>query len=149
IAAVEPWSLPVPGPGAALRLRSGERWRHELALPDPAGLARALSAAGGAAIATETPSRAGRYAQARTAPNRQRLAHPLLKFGLFPLLLAIPAFRLHQHIAYGGTFGEYLTFGLRAYLTTFALWWAAWAIAVVLCAAAVRAVIEAGTFAGA
>ena len=31
------------------------------------------------------------------------------------------------------------------YLTTFALWWAAWAIGVVLCAAALRAAIEAGT----
>jgi apolipoprotein N-acyltransferase len=64
---------------------------------------------------------------------------------LFPLVLAIPAFRLHQHIAYGSAFGEYYTFGLRAYLTTFALWWAAWAIGVVLCAAVLRAAIEAGT----
>jgi len=148
IAAVEPWSLPVPGPGAALRLRSGERWRHGIALAHPDGLARALSIASGTPIATVTPLHAGRYAQASAALARGRLAHPLVKFGLFPLLLAIPAFRLHQHIAYGGSFGEYATFGLKAYLTTFALWWAAWAIAVVLCAAAVRALIEAGTLAG-
>jgi len=148
IAAVEPWSLPIPGPGAALRLRTGERWRHDLAIAHPAGLARALSAAAGAAIPAETPTRAGRYAQASTALARGRLAHPLLKFGLFPLLLAIPAFRLHQHIAYGSAFGEYYSFGLKAYAATFALWWAAWAIAVVLCAAAVRALIEAGTLAG-
>jgi apolipoprotein N-acyltransferase len=148
IAAVEPWSLPIPGPGAALRLRSGERWHHAVALPHPDGLARALSAAAGAPIASVTPLHAGRYAQASTALARGRLAHPLLKFGLLPLLLAVPAFRLHQHIAYGGAFGEYDTFGLKAYLTTFALWWAAWAIAVVLCAAGVRAVIEAGTLAG-
>ena len=64
---------------------------------------------------------------------------------LFPLVPALPAFRLHQHIAYGGTFGEYYTFGLKAYLTTFALWWAAWAIGVVLCAASLRAAIETGT----
>ncbi len=55
---------------------------------------------------------------------------------------------MHQHIAYGGTFGEALTFGLKAYATTFALWWAAWTIAVVLCATALRAAIEAGTLAG-
>jgi len=67
---------------------------------------------------------------------------------LFPLLLAIPAFRLHQHIAYGSAFGEYYTFGLKAWATTFALWWAAWIIGVVLCAAALRAAIEAGTLAG-
>lgn len=147
IAAVEPWSLPIPGPGAALRLRTGQRWRLGIALAHPEGLARALSA-GGPPIASVTPLRAGRYAQASTALARGRLAHPLVKFGLFPLLLAIPAFRLHQHIAYGGAFGEYYTFGLKAYLATFALWWAAWAIAVVLCAAAVRALIEAGTLAG-
>jgi len=148
IAAVEPWSLPIPGPGAALRLRSGERWRLGLLLAHPGGLARALSSATAAPVAIVTAPNAGRYAQASAALARGRLAHPLLKFGLFPLLLAIPAFRLHQHIAYGGTFGEYYTFGLEAYLTTFALWWAAWAIAVVLCAAGVRALIEAGTLAG-
>jgi len=148
IAAVEPWSLPVPGPGVALRLRSGARWPHGLALAHPQGLARALSAASGSTIATVTPLRAGRYAQASTALARGRLAHPLVKFGLFPLLLAIPAFRLHQHIAYGSAFGEYYTFGLKAWLATFVLWWAAWAIAVVLCAAALRALIEAGTLAG-
>ena len=148
IGAVEPWSLPVPGPGAALRLRTGERWRHEVALAYPDGLARALSAAAGMGIATVTPLRAGRYARASAALARGQLAHPLVKFGLFPLLLAIPAFRLHQHIAYGGAFGEYYSFGLEAYATTFALWWAAWTIAVVLCAAAVRALIEAGTLAG-
>ena len=68
-----------------------------------------------------------------------------MKFVVFPLLLAIPAFRLHQHIAYGSAFGEYLTFGLAAYLTTFALWWAAWSIGVVLFAGALRTTIEAGT----
>ena len=70
-----------------------------------------------------------------------------MKFLVFPLLLAVPAFRLHQHIAYGATFGEYYTFGLGAYLTTFALWWATWAMGVVLCAAALRLAVEAGTIA--
>lgn len=64
---------------------------------------------------------------------------------LSPLALSLVAFRLHQHIAYGGTFGEFYTFGLKAYLTTFALWWAAWMIGVTLCAAALRAAIETGT----
>jgi apolipoprotein N-acyltransferase len=90
-----------------------------------------------------------RYGLARAALQRSRLDRPLIKFGLFPLLLAIPAFRLHQHIAYGSAFGEYYSFGLGAYLSTFALWWAAWAIGVVLSAAALRAAIEAGTLASA
>ena len=92
-----------------------------------------------------TPSPATTYAHARLAIRRGRLHHPLAKFALFPLVLAIPAFRLHQHIAYGSAFGEYYTYGLAAYLTTFALWWAAWAIGVVLFAATLRAAIEAGT----
>ena len=143
IASARPWRLPVPGPGLSLELASGARWRYGLALARPDALARALAPA-----LEEPPSTAARYAHAAQAWHRSRLAHPLVKFGVLPLLLAIPAFRLHQNIAYGGTFGEYLTFGWQAYLTTFVLWWAAWTVAVVLCAAAVRAAIEAGTLAG-
>ena len=91
------------------------------------------------------PARASLYSRSLRAVRRGRLDRPLAKFVVFPLALAIPAFRLHQHIAYGSAFGEYYTFGLAAYLRTFALWWAAWAIGVVLCAAVLRATIEAGT----
>ena len=143
IASARPWRLPVPGPGLSLELASGQHWRYGLALARPDALARALAPA-----RAEPPSTVARYAHAAQAWHRSRLAHPLVKFGVLPLLLAIPAFRLHQNIAYGGTFGEYLTFGWQAYLTTFMLWWAAWTVAVVLCAAAVRAAIEAGTLAG-
>jgi len=150
IAAMRPWRLPVPCAGIALQLADGRPWRYTLAVARPLAFARALAAAGGASIAAAAPAatRLSLYAQLRTPPHANRLGHPLLKFGLLPLLLAVPAFRLHQHIAYGGTFGEYLTFGLKAWLATFALWWAAWTIAVVLCATAVRAAIEAGTVAG-
>jgi apolipoprotein N-acyltransferase len=149
VAAVEPWRLPIPGPGLSLRLASGDRWRHGLALPRADALARALAAAGVATTRAGAGTAAERYANAGQVARRGALENPFVKFGLLPLLLAIPAFRLHQHIAYGGTFGEYLTFGLRAYATTFALWWAAWTIAVVLSAAAVRTAVEAGTLAGA
>ena len=145
IVAVEPWRLPLPCPGAALRLASGERWRFALAHADPAALARSFAAAHYPPAQDGAASRATAYAQARAAIRRGRLDHPLAKFVLFPLALAIPAFRLHQHIAYGSPFGEYHSFGLTAYLTSFVLWWAAWAIGVVLCAAALRAAIEAGT----
>ena len=63
---------------------------------------------------------------------------------LFPLVPALPAFRLHQHIAFGGSFGEYYTYGLQAYLVAFGLWWASWAIGMVLVAAALRMLVEAG-----
>ena len=147
VVAVEPWRVPLPGIGASLRLASGELWHLELANVDPAAVERSLAAASGAPARERPPSRATMYAQARLAAPRGRLSRPLLKLVVFPLLLAIPAFRLHQHIAYGSGFGEYYTFGLAAYLTTFGLWWAAWAIGVVLCAAVLRAVIEVGTLA--
>ena len=84
------------------------------------------------------------HARARRAVPSTVLDRPLLRFVLFPLVPALPAFRLHQHIAFGGTFGEYQSFGLQAYLTTFFIWWAGWAISLVLLAAALRVLIEAG-----
>jgi apolipoprotein N-acyltransferase len=65
-----------------------------------------------------------------------------VKFVLFPLVPSLPAFRLHQHIAYGGTFGEWLTFGPMAWFGALALWWASWAVALVLVAGALRAGVE-------
>ncbi|MCB5532076.1 hypothetical protein, partial [Thomasclavelia ramosa] len=38
------------------------------------------------------------------------------------------------------------SFGLAAYLKALALWWAAWIVGVVLCAAALRAVLEVVAF---
>lgn len=144
IAAVEPWRLPLPGPGAWLRLADGRRWHYGLALADPLALERLLRAKG--ALLREAPaSLATRYAEARLATAHGRLQHPLAKFVLLPLLLALPAFRLHQHIAYGGSFGELQLFGLAAFAKGLALWWAAWAIGVLLCAALLRTVVEAST----
>jgi apolipoprotein N-acyltransferase len=147
IVALEPWRIPIPGPGASLRLASGERWQYGIALADPSALARALQAAGGALSQQVPPSRSALYLQTRLVMPLGGLAHPVGKFVLLPLVLAIPAFRLHQHIAYGSAFGEYYTFGLVAYLKGFALWWGAWAIGVVVCAAVLRAIIEAATIA--
>jgi apolipoprotein N-acyltransferase len=146
IAAVEPWRLPVPGPGASLRLAQGGRWRYGIALADPAALIRALRAGGGAWQEPRS-SRASLYAQARLATAGGRLQHLAAKFVLLPLALAVPAFRLHQHIAYGSSFGEYQVYGAIAYLKGFALWWATWIVLVTLCAAVLRVAIEAGTVA--
>lgn len=147
IAAIEPWRLPLPGNGAWLRLRSGERWRYGLAVADPWALARALQASAATIAADEgAPTRSWvGYARVRRERLSNPLQQPLLKFGLLSLLLAVPAFRLHQHIAYGGAFGEYFSFGLKAYLLSFSVWWAAWAMGVLLCAAALRTLIEAAT----
>jgi apolipoprotein N-acyltransferase len=145
ISTIKSWRLPVPGPGATLWLVSGERWPYGLAIKNPTALARAVLSAGGASMQVDRVPHETAYARARAAVRRGGLGHPLAKFVLFPTVLAIPAFRLHQHIAFGSSFGEYYLFGLKAYLIAFWLWWAAWAIGVVLSAAALRAAIEAGT----
>ena len=146
ISAVDPWTLPIPSTGACLRLASGQRWSQGIALADPAALIRALVHAGAATkLADALTRRATFYARVRAAAPRWRIDHPLFKFVLFPLVPALPAFRLHQHIAYGGTFGEYYTFGLKAYLIALAIWWASWAIGMVLFAVVLRVGIEAVT----
>lgn len=136
IVAAQVWRVPLPGPGVALRLACGQDWRYGLALADPLAFARALAEQGGPLPDSAPPwwKRPG-----------GRLDAPLAKFVLLPLALAIPAFHLHQHIAYGSALGEYYSFGLAAYMTAFVLWWAAWTIGVVLGAAALRAAIETGT----
>jgi apolipoprotein N-acyltransferase len=160
VAALHAWRVPSPAPGVSLLLVSGAMWRCSLAHVDALGLQAALAAhaaqfhlgdrAGdGVARATSvSPVWAARHAQAVLAPRGNRfLHHALTKFALLPLLLAIPAFRLHQHIAFGGSFGEAQMFGIAAYAKGFALWWAAWAIGVVLVAAVLRAAIEGATLA--
>ncbi|HEX8613744.1 MAG TPA: apolipoprotein N-acyltransferase [Telluria sp.] len=145
IATLQCWRLPLPCPGISLQLISGQR--YALALDNPGVLAAQLAAAGAPPVLERTHARTAMqvYAQAALAMRRSRLDHPLAKFVLLPLALAIPAFHLHQHISYGGAFGEYYSFGLKAYLTAFALWWAAWSIGVVLSGALLRSAIETGT----
>lgn len=140
VLAVTVWRLPLPGPGVALQLEQGQDWKYGLALADPAGLAAALAASGGPALPVKhTP------AFGLAAKPGLWLDNPLAKFVLLPLALAIPAFHLHQRIAYGSAFGEYYSFGLMAYLGAFGLWWAAWTIGVALGATVLRTMIESGT----
>jgi apolipoprotein N-acyltransferase len=147
IAAIRPWRLPLPSTGVSLTLASGQAWSHGIVVADPAALVAALVRAGAPAGLPESfVGFSADYAQARAAiPRKPRLDHPLVKFVLFPLIPSLPAFRLHQVIAFGGTFGEYLTYGLQAYLTALLIWWAKWAIGLLCFAAALRVVVEAGT----
>ncbi len=142
IATVQAWRWPLPAPGATVRMASGAL--HLLVGAD----AIALRAATG--LTADPPSPADHYAHAALAVRAEAhrlawLAHPLTRFVLLPILIAIPAFRLHQHIAYGSTFGEWLTFGAQAWLTGFALWWAGWVIAIAIVAAVLRVLVEAAT----
>lgn len=143
IAALRPWRLPLPRSGVDVRLAAGPLWTRGLALTRPEAL-RSLLAATGVPIGWEGRFAAGRadLIQARADAHRRRLDHPLVKFALFPLLLALVAFRLHQVIAFGGAFGEYYSYGLAAYLTGLLIWWASWSIGLMLFAAVLRVAIE-------
>jgi apolipoprotein N-acyltransferase len=144
IEALQAWRLPLPGPGADLRLRSGRRW--SMSGTGIARLRHALEQAG----ALPTSGDGSRSMRTLTAFHDQRasahqrwLDHGLVKFGLFPLLPALIAFRLHQVIAFGGTFGEWLTFGPTAWLSGLAIWWGAWSLGLMLFAALLRVLVEA------
>ena len=147
IAAVTLWRLPMPATGVWLTLDSGRRWSQGIALRDPAALVDALVRAGARPALSETlTGRAAAYMRTRLAVPRKAIDGIALKFVLFPLVPALPAFRLHQHIAFGGTFGEYHSFGLKAYVIALLIWWATWAIHLAMFAAALRLAIETGTW---
>jgi len=143
IHAFRPWRFALPSSGVDLQLTSGRRWSHGLAMSRPQALWRALAAAG---VPVRHPGRwesvFAELAESRAAAARPRFDNVLVKFVLFPLLPALVAFRLHQVIAFGGTFGEYFTYGPAAYLTGLLIWWASWSIGLMLFAAVLRILIE-------
>ena len=146
IIALQPWRLPLPRAGLHLQLASGQRWSRGLVLADPLALQQAMAAAGSPAhFDGAVSSRLAHLFQLRAATVRRWLDHGGVKFALFPLLPAAVAFRLHQVIAFGGPFGEYYTYGLKAWLTGALIWWASWSIGLMLFAAVLRVVIEAAT----
>ncbi len=145
---VKAWHLPWPAPGLSLSTGDGKTWH--LLTAHPLALQEALQSErpGMVSPARDLRSRTDWYAWARQWRPRRRLARPLWKFVLLPLALALPAFALHQHIAYGGFLGEFYSHGARAYLQAFALWWAAWALGVAVTAAVLRLLIEGGAWLG-
>ncbi|QDH71894.1 apolipoprotein N-acyltransferase [Marilutibacter alkalisoli] len=146
ITGLRAWRVPLPDSGVDLQLASGRRWPLGIILPDPRALQRALAAAGSPArMAGGASDRMAALAQVRASIRRRWFEHALVKFALFPLLPALVAFRLHQHIAFGGTFGEYYIYGPKAWLLGLLIWWTAWSIGLMLFAAALRIVIEAVT----
>lgn len=143
IAQILPWRFPLPYVGVGLKLKSGRRFGQGLALRDPDGLARALAAEGAPGEIRDLPAQTMvAYMRSRLANPRSFLENPFLKFVIYSLVPALPAFRLHQFITFGGTFGEYYTFGLKAYLLALGIWWASWAIYLVLFASVLRSLVE-------
>ena len=133
------------GPGAALQLAlvTGKRWPMTLSLANPQAFASLLVAAGaGAPWADPLSARVAEFAAHHAVIRHRRWDNSAVKFVLFPLLPALVAFRLHQHITFGGTFGELYTYGLGAWLTGLMIWWAAWSLGLMLFAAGMRFAIE-------
>jgi apolipoprotein N-acyltransferase len=139
---IAPWRIPLPQPGVSLHMHSGGRFRWGLALEDPSRLLAALSRLSPAvtdAIATH-PTLV--YARAKAGHSQPRLSYWLAKYLGFALLPATVLFYTHQSIAHGGPLGEYYTFGLAAYLTTYTVYWSTITIYLLLFASIWRAVAE-------
>jgi apolipoprotein N-acyltransferase len=137
------WRLPLPSAGVSLRLRSGPRLVG-LATDAPAALLRALAKAGVAALPHPTLA----WADARAAWRRRWWGHPLVKVGLASLLPGAVGFYAHQHIAFGGFFGEYYLMGLGAWLATAARYWGTGLVYLVLWSGCFRVGIETLTWLG-
>jgi apolipoprotein N-acyltransferase len=143
ISRVQAWRLPLPGTGVDLHMASGQRLMPGIALRDPDALLRALGEAGSpATLVGPGASAMVELARVRAAVPPRWFDTALVRFVVFPLLPALPAFRLHQHIAFGGTFGEYYAYGLQAWLSGLLIWWVAWSIGMTLLAAVLRIAIE-------
>jgi hypothetical protein len=142
IARVVPWRVPLPGPGLSLRLRSGRRVTHGIEVADPAAVLAAPAAAGAPWARDALAHPAIAWARARAAARRERWYHRVGKFAGFALLPAAVVFNAHQHIAFGGTFGQYYLEGPSAYARTFAIYWAYAATYLLLWAAVWRAAAE-------
>jgi apolipoprotein N-acyltransferase len=147
VSAVRPWRLRWPGAGVSLTGPQGQELHLQMAQPLMFCLALAQRGAPLTPPGTGTPAHA--YAWAQQVSVGSWLQHPAAKFLGLPLALALPAFALHQHIAYGGYLGELYTFGALAYLRALGIWWAAWAFGVAVTAAVARMGIEALAWLGA
>jgi apolipoprotein N-acyltransferase len=123
IVAVVPWRLPLPTPGAALLLRSGRRLGYEIGLTTPSRLVTLLADRAGTTARTVRDDPALLHADAARHAGALRWWQWLVKFPLLGLLPTAVLFNAHQWIAYGGTLGEYYTYGAIAYLLTFLDYW--------------------------
>lgn len=143
IVGIEPWLLPLPGSGLWVRLRSGRRWSEGIEMENPTAFIDALVDAAGVPQLGEAASHPSLiYARARSESRPRSWRRALLAFPVFALVPTIPLFRVHQIIAYGGTFGEYHLYGFGAYLAGFAIYWATITIYLMLYAAALRTPVE-------
>jgi apolipoprotein N-acyltransferase len=138
IAALRPWWVSLPRPGLTVHLAGGGRLPVDPALDDPGALLDALAAGG---VDVEAARRHPSVVHAATRRGH-RSGRALLKFPLFGSLPAGVLFYTHQHIAYGGTFGQYYLEGPGAWAATLAQYWAVTVILLLSYASVWRAVAE-------
>jgi hypothetical protein len=136
-----PWRVPLPGPGLSLFLRSGRRLAYVVDSPDAASLVDRLAARLPASALSEANG-AVAYARARAGYRRHVWQQPWVKYLLFAFPLAAIFFNAHQHIAYGGTLGQYYLEGLGAWLRTLAVYWATMSMYLLLYAGLWRGLAE-------
>jgi apolipoprotein N-acyltransferase len=91
------------------------------------------------------------YARARLAgaATGGPLRQVAIKFVAFPLLPALVLFYTHQHIAYGGFWGQWVLESPGSWLTTLATHWLTVAIYCVIYASVWRGLAEAAAIAAA
>jgi len=136
IAGVSPWRIPLPAPGWTVFLRSGKRLRERLE-----GLPRHWIEPWCKGLAPGEQRRAA-FALARCGMAPWRWYDYAFKFAGFALLPALLAFHLHQHIAYGGFWGEYYLRGPLAYLRTWVIYYGTVLAYLLLYAGMLRSVTE-------
>jgi hypothetical protein len=141
---IEPWGVPLPGPGFSVRMRSGRLATYGVQIDDPLPLMAALDADAASSALQKQPIVAWAHARAGTGPTLW-LGYAG-KFGLFALPVAGILFNAHQHIAYGGFWGQYYLEGPAPYARTAAIYFATVVAYLVLYAGTVRAIGEAFAF---
>lgn len=142
ITAINPWRIPLPGPGLSIKtVEEGRPRKYLLQTDNPEGLLNAIGQIG-ETVSDVAAHPSVVYAQARYAAGIARWYHLLGKFGIFSLLPAIIFFRLHQYIVYGEAFGQYHSEGLTPYLSTFGFYWITMAVYMLLYASIWRVPAE-------
>ncbi len=139
---VRAWRLPLPLPGFSIELRSGRWLGWAIGSRDPMPILRELERAGVPGAAEACSGCLARWTASRAAFAQPGPTRLFLKFPGFALLPTALLFNVHQQIAYGGFRGEYYLLGLQSYLATFATYWAATTVYLLIFAAFLRAFAE-------
>ncbi|HYB99150.1 MAG TPA: hypothetical protein VEC57_08420 [Candidatus Limnocylindrales bacterium] len=141
---IAPWLVPLPTPGFSIQLRSGQWLQYGVSVEDPRPLLEAFAsdcACPAAAAAVEHP--VVQWAHARARHGRASWRDLLIKYPVFGLAPTVLLFNAHQHISFGGFFGQWNLESPAAWWRTLLEYWLILIIYLVLYAGVVRAAAEA------